>query len=351
MTGFVHLHVHSDFSLADAAVSVKQLADRAEELGMTHLALTDHGNMFGAMEFIAACRQRKKPVQPIVGCEVYVSPGSRHEKKGTENENRYYHLILLAANREGYFNLVKLCSFAYTEGFYYRPRIDEELLEKYHGGLIALSACVSGEIPRLIRAGNTAGAEQKALRYRDLFGADGQGNPNFYLELQDHGIPADVLKGQYSQRDINREIIAISRKTGIPLVATNDVHYLNREDQIAHDTLLCIGTAKFRTEENRKKYFGDQYYFKTAGQMAALFPDCPEAIANTVSIAERCNADIPLIETDEDKKEKLPQYLPEYKIPQGFDSSSGYLRHLVAEGLALPRLVRRGQSGKPELLP
>jgi DNA polymerase III subunit alpha len=329
MSDFVHLHVHSDYSLQDAAVGVHSLADRAEELGMTHLALTDHGNMFGIMEFIAACQKREKPVNPIIGCEVYVSPDSRFEKKGTENENRYYHLILLAANREGYFNLVKLCSLAYTEGFYYRPRVDEELLNRYHGGLIALSACVSGEIPRLIRAGKTAEAEQKALHYRELFGADEQGNPNFYLELQDHGIPAETLRGPLSQRDINREIIAISRKTGIPLVATNDVHYLNREDYIAHDILLCIGTAKFRTDEKRKKYYGDQFYFKTADEMAELFADYPEAIENTVRIAARCTADVPKIGVKE-----LPQYLPNFDIPPGFENADVYLRHLAGEGLA-----------------
>jgi DNA polymerase-3 subunit alpha len=328
MPDFVHLHVHSDFSLQDAAVSVKSLVDKAESLGMTHLALTDHGNMFGIMEFIAACKKRERPIKPIVGCEVYVSPNSRFEKQGTESENRYYHLILLAASREGYFNLVKLCSLAYTEGFYYRPRIDEELLARYHGGLIALSACVSGEIPRLIRAGKLAEAEQKACHYRELFGTDGQGNPNFYLEIQEHGIPAETLKGPLSQRDINRELAAISRKTGVPLVATNDVHYLNREDNIAHDILLCIGTAKFRTDEKRKKYYGDQFYFKTADEMAALFPNYPEAIANTVLIAERCEADIPKITVKE-----LTQYLPDFEIPEGFDSADDFLRHRATEGL------------------
>jgi DNA polymerase-3 subunit alpha len=340
MADFVHLHVHSDFSLQDAAVSVMQLADKAEELGMTHLALTDHGNMFGAMEFIAACQKREKPVNPIIGCEVYVSPEPRFEKKGTENENKYYHLVLLATNREGYFNLVKLCSFAYTEGFYYRPRVDEELLKKYHGGLIALSACVSGEIPRLIRAGKTAEAEQKALRYRELFGADERGNPNFYLEIQDHGIPAEKLKGQLSQRDINTEIAAISRKTGIPLVATNDVHYLNREDYIAHDILLCIGTAKFRTDEKRKKYHGDQFYFKTADEMARLFPDYPEAIENTVRIARRCVADVPKLGVKE-----LTQYLPDFDIPPDFKNADLYLRHLAGEGLAKRYAQKNAEGG------
>jgi DNA polymerase-3 subunit alpha len=330
MTDFVHLHVHSDFSLQDAAVPVMRLCDRAEELGMRALALTDHGNMFGAMEFLAACREnaahekRKNPVKPIIGCEVYVSPGSRFEKHGSENENKYYHLILLAENREGYFNLLKLCSRAYTEGFYYRPRIDEELLVQYHGGLIALSACVSGEIPRLIQAGLNAEAEAKALRYQDIFGKG-----NFYLEIQDHGIPSGTLRNTaLSQRDINKALAGIAQKTGIPLVATNDVHYLNREDAAAHDVLLCIGTGKKRTEEKRKKYYGDQFYFKTGDEMAALFSAYPEAVANTVKIAERCFSDVPQIKTKE-----LPRYLPDFEIPLGFSDADEYLRHLTMEGL------------------
>ncbi|MDR2476963.1 MAG: DNA polymerase III subunit alpha [Treponema sp.] len=326
MTDFVHLHVHSDFSLQDAAVSVMALADRAEALGMTHLALTDHGNMFGVMEFLAACqdKKRKTPVKPIIGCEVYVSPGSRFEKKGSEKDNKYYHLVLLATNRQGYLNLVKLCSFAYTQGFYYRPRVDEELLSQYHDGLIALSACASGEIPRLIQAGKLEEAEAKARQYRDLFGDE-----NFYLEIQDHGIPKGGLKGSsLSQKDINKAVAAISRKTGIPLVATNDVHYLNQEDNIAHDILLCIGTGKPRSETQRKKYYGDQFYFKTGDEMAALFPEYPDAIANTVRIAERCLTDVPKIESHE-----LPRYLPEFEIPQGFKTADAYLRHLALEGL------------------
>ncbi|MDR0759747.1 MAG: DNA polymerase III subunit alpha [Treponema sp.] len=339
MTDFVHLHVHSDFSLQDAAVSVLSLADRAEELGMKYLALTDHGNMFGAMEFLAACEEtvnekgehvkRQHPVHPIIGCEVYVAPSSRHEKKGAESDNKYYHLVLLAANREGYFNLVKLCSFAYTEGFYYRPRIDEELLTQYHQGLIALSACVAGEIPRLIQAGKTGEAEAKARYYRDLFGKDEQGNPNFYLEIQDHGITAAWLKGSLSQAQINDALVDLSRRTGIPLAATNDVHYLKQEDAGAHDILLCIGTAKLRSEERRKRYFGDQFYLKSGDEMAALFPEYPEALANTVRIAERCGADIPRVKTKD-----LPGYLPECEIPPGFKNADDYLRALTLEGLA-----------------
>ena len=352
MTGFVHLHVHSDFSLQDAAVSVMALADRAERLGMTHLALTDHGNMFGVMEFAAACdetinekgehEKRKNPLKPIIGCEVYVSPGSRFDKKGSESDNRYYHLVLLAMNRQGYLNLIKLCSFAYTEGFYYRPRIDEELLVKYHEGLIALSACVSGEIPRLIRAGNLDAAENKACYYRDLFGEDEKGNPNFYLEIQDHGISSEWLRGNLSQKEINAAICGIARRTGIPLAATNDVHYLNREDSIAHDILLCIGTGKVRTEEKRKKYFGDQFYMKSGDEMAALFPEYPEAISNTVRIAERCAADVPKIEIGD-----LPKYLPDFVIPDAFENADAYLRHLALEGLARRYAKEKDAGEKP----
>jgi len=354
MTDFVHLHVHSDFSLADASVTVTNLADRAEALGMTHLALTDHGNMFGAMPFIAACEKtvavkkdgkkehvkRKNPVKPIIGCEVYVSPGSRFDKKGAESENKYYHMVLLASSREGYFNLIKICSFAYTEGFYYRPRIDDELLTKYRKGLIALSACASGEIPRLITSGKTDEAMNRALFYRNLFGYD-EGNPNFFLEIQDHGIPAGGLRGvDFSQKEINSAVADISRKTGIPLVATNDVHYLSREDYVAHDILLCIGTGKVRTEEKRKKYYGDQFYFKTGDEMASLFADYPQAIANTVKIAQRCNSNVP------NREKELMQYLPDFKIPKGFENDHVYLRHLCAVGLEKRYLKQMTDNGK-----
>jgi DNA polymerase-3 subunit alpha len=248
----------------------------------------------------------------------------------------------LAANREGYFNLMKLCSFAYTEGFYSRPRIDEELLTKYHGGLIALSACVSGEIPLLIQAGKLAEAEEKALRYRDLFGSDEMGNPNFYLEIQDHGIPAEELGGALSQRDISNAIASISRNTGIPLVATNDVHYLNQEDSIAHDILICIGTGKIRSDEKRMKYYGDQFYLKSGDEMAAIFSEYPEAIANTVRIAERCATDIPRVKTTD-----LPKYLPEFEIPAGHENADAYLRHLTLEGLAGRYAKEKQTGGKP----
>jgi len=329
MTDFVHLHVHSDYSLADASVSIQSLVDRADELGMTHLALTDHGNMFGAMEFIGACEKSKNKVKPIIGCEVYVSPGSRFEKKGTEHENKYFHMVLIARNRKGYFNLVKICSLAYTEGFYYRPRIDDEVLSKHHDELIALSGCISGEIPRLIQGGKIDDAEKKALYYRDLFGKDEDGEPCFYLEIQDHGIPAEWLRNSdLSQKDISNSVIEISKKTGIPLVATNDVHYLEKDDYIAHDILLCIGTAKVRTEEKRKKYYGDQFYFKSGDEMLSLFREYPQAVENTVRIAQRCDADIPKI-----KSEDVQKYLPDFDIPAGFESADLYLRHVTIHGL------------------
>jgi len=352
VTGFTHLHVHSDNSIQDAAVSAMALADRAEELGMEYLALTDHGNIFGAMEFIAACAEtevaegkftnRTNPIRPIIGCEMYVAPGSRLEKTGAEGENKYYHLVLLASSWEGYCNLLKLCSYAYTEGFYYRPRIDDELLARYSGGLIALSACISGEIPRLIQAGKIEEAEKKACFYRDLFGNDSQGNPNFYLEIQDHGIAAGSLRGtNLSEKEVYQAVIDISLRTGIPLVATNDVHYLRQEDSVAHDILLCIGQGKPRTEEKRKKYVGDKFYFKTADEMAALFPDQREALENTMSIARRCT-DSFLKPNESGRPEyqfpkvdvtRLPQFLPEFTIPEGFPDAGAYLCHLTEEGL------------------
>jgi len=342
MANFVHLHVHSDYSLADAAVSIADLVGRAEELGMTHLALTDHGNMFGAMEFLTTCAKKKNKVKPIIGCEVYVSPGSRFDKSGAEYENKYYHMVLLAYNRQGYFNLVKICSLAYTEGFYYRPRIDDDLLKKHHEGIIALSACVSGEIPRLIQNGNMEEAVNRAVFYRDLFGNDENGEPCFYLEIQDHGIPSEYLRGSdLSQKDINNLLAVISKKTGIPLVATNDVHYLSRDDNTAHDILLCIGTGKIRTDEKRKKYFGDQFYFKTSDEMASLFAEYPDAIENTIRIANRCNTDVPEI-SDKD----IQNYLPDFNIPKDFENDGAYLRHLVYEGLGQRYPKEKSADGK-----
>ncbi|MDR1950514.1 MAG: DNA polymerase III subunit alpha [Spirochaetaceae bacterium] len=316
MTDFVHLHVHSDFSLLDGAASVENLAAKAASLGMKHLAITDHGNMFGVLNFVEACLGSKEhplqhePVHPIVGSEFYMAPGSRFEKSGSEHRNKYFHLVLLAADEEGYRNLMKLSSYSFTEGFYHKPRIDEELLTRYHRGLICLSACIAGEIPSLVLDGNVEAAEKRALWFASLFGKD-----NFYLELQDHRLPA--------QKTANAALIAMSRRTGIPLVITNDVHYLERADAQVQDILLCISTNKKRNEAKRMRFDTDEFYFKTGDEMAALFPDCPEAIANTLKIAERCRTVIPAPGLQ----------LPDFDIPPGYADGPAYLRALTLEGL------------------
>ncbi|QQO11079.1 DNA polymerase III subunit alpha [Breznakiella homolactica] len=308
MGDFVHLHVHSDYSLLDGAASVKALAEKAASLGMKHLAITDHGNMFGVLKFQEECE--KAGVHAIIGSEFYMAPGSRFEKAGSEYRNKYYHLVLLAASGEGYRNLMKLSSYSYTEGFYHKPRIDEELLVKYSGGLICLSACIAGEIPQLILENKIDDAEKRARWFLDLFGEG-----NFYLELQDHGIA--------EQKKINPILAEIARRTGIPLVATNDIHYLEREDSVAQDILLCISTNRKRNEEKRMRFEGDQFYFKTAEEMAALFPEYPEAISNSVRIAERCVTEIP----------KPGPLLPDFDIPEGFSDADEYMRYLTMEGL------------------
>ncbi|HRU27557.1 MAG TPA: PHP domain-containing protein, partial [Treponema sp.] len=223
MTDFVHLHVHSDYSLLDGAASVKSLISKAKALGMKHLALTDHGNMFGALKFYKECKAAE--INPIIGSEFYMTSGSRFDKKGSETGNAYHHLVLLATNEQGYRNLMKLSSLSYTEGFYYKPRIDEELLVRYHEGLIGLSACLGGEIPSLLLEGKAEEALSRARHLRDILGDD-----NFYLELQDHGLP--------EQKKVNPLLIELSKRTGIPLVATNDIHYLDKEDSVAQDILL-----------------------------------------------------------------------------------------------------------------
>ncbi|MDR2486166.1 MAG: DNA polymerase III subunit alpha [Treponema sp.] len=308
MTDFVHLHVHTDFSLLDGAASAENLAEKAASLGMKHLAITDHGNMFGVLKFRDACE--KRGIHPIIGSEFYMAPGSRFDKSGSEYGNKYYHLILLAKNAAGYQTLIKLSSYSYTEGFYYKPRIDDGLLVKYHDGLIGLSACVSGEIPSLILDGQTEAAEKRALWFRDLFGSD-----SFYLELQDHKLPI--------QKKANQGVLEISKRTGIPLVVTNDIHYLEREDAQAQDILLCISTQKKRDDEKRMRFDSQEFYFKTGDEMAALFPDCPEALSNTVRIAEQCKTEIP----------KPGPLLPDFNIPEGFPDTAAYLRHLTFKGL------------------
>ncbi|MDR0525168.1 MAG: DNA polymerase III subunit alpha [Spirochaetaceae bacterium] len=308
MTDFVHLHVHTDFSLLDGAASVESLAKKASDLGMKHLAITDHGNMFGVLKFKEACE--KYGIHPIIGSEFYMTLGSRHQKAGSETGNKYYHLILLAKNGPGYRNLIKLSSYSYTEGFYYKPRIDEELLIKYRDGLICLSACVGGEIPSLILDGQMDAAEKRSLWFRDLFGGE-----NFYLELQDHRLPI--------QEKANPGILEIAKRTGIPLVVTNDIHYLEKEDAVAQDILLCISTQKRRNDEKRMRFGSSEFYFKTGDEMAALFPDYPEAVSNTIRIAEQCKTEIP----------KPGPLLPDFDIPEGFSNTDEYIRHITLEGL------------------
>ncbi|MDR3168055.1 MAG: PHP domain-containing protein, partial [Treponema sp.] len=257
MSDFVHLHVHSDYSLLDGAASVESLAAKAASLGMKHLAITDHGNLFGVLKFKKACEKNK--VHPIIGSEFYMAPGNRTDRKGGENKNKYYHLVLLAVNGEGYRNLIKLSSYSFTEGFYYKPRIDKELLERYSGGLIGLSACLAGEIPSLILEGQLKAAEERARWFREVLGEG-----NFFLELQDHRLP--------EQKQVNPVIVEIHQRTGIPLAATNDIHYLEREDAPVQDILLCVSTKKKRNDEKRMRFATDEFYFKTGEEMAALFP-------------------------------------------------------------------------------
>jgi DNA polymerase III subunit alpha len=308
MAEFVHLHNHSDYSLLDGAASVGSMVARAKALGMGALALTDHGNMFGAVKFYDACREAG--VKPIVGSEFYVAGGSRHERTGTENGNKYWHLILLARDEKGYRNLLKLSSISYTEGFYYKPRIDFEVLSAHAQGLVCSSACIAGEIPGLVLMGKEAEAERVALRYAELFGKDG-----FFLELQDHGIE--------EQKTANRALVRMSARTGIPLICTNDMHYLERADAEAHDVLLCIGTNRKRSDLERMRFNGSEFYMKSPDEMAALFAEVPEALSNTLRVAEMVDLQIaypgPL--------------LPEYEVPSGFSSPDEYLRHLTYEGL------------------
>jgi len=313
-TNFVHLHVHSDFSLCKSTAKIKSLVDRAEELGMSHIALTDSGNMFGTMEFLEICRNRKNPIHPIIGCEVNVTPD--------------YHLVLLAENREGYFNLIKLCSFAYTKDLHNQPCITDELLNQYHKGLIALSGCVHGEIPQLILGGKIEESEKKACYYRDLFGKN-----NFYLEIHDQGLTAEELNSCLSQKDVNKTIAAISRHTGIPMVATNNVHYLEKEDAAAHDVLLRIGEGKKNEDKSRVKFKNDQFYFKTGNEMTDLFKKYPTAITNTARIAKRCVCDVPVV-TYPELINNLSEYLPEFEIPKGFTGINDYLRHVSTIGIS-----------------
>ena len=304
---FTHLHVHTEYSLLDGSCKIKEIVARAKELGMEHLAITDHGNMYGVIDFYRAALDAG--INPVIGCEVYVAPGSRFDRESSKGDERYNHLVLLAENNTGYANLMKIVSKGFTEGFYYKPRVDYEVLEKYHEGVIALSACLAGAVATRLRQGLYDEAKKEALRLSEIFGKD-----HFYLELQDHGI-AD-------QQTVNQGLIRMSQETGLELVATNDVHYIMEEDAEAHDILLCIQTQKKVSDEDRMRYEGGQFYLKSGEEMLSLFPYAKEAVENTTKIAKRCHVEI------EFGNYKLPQF----DVPEGYTAWS-YLNKLCEDGL------------------
>lgn len=303
---FTHLHLHTGYSLLDGSSKIPELVRRVKELGMDACAITDHGVMYGVIEFYKACKA--EGIKPIIGCEVYVAPGSRFEKGKEKSAERYNHLILLAENDTGHKNLMKLVSRGFTEGFYYKPRVDYELLSEYHEGIIASSACLAGIVPTKLRNGDYEGAKEEAMRLKDIFGEN-----NFFLELQDHGLS--------EQKFVNQGLMRISSETGIPLVATNDCHYLYKEDAEAHDVLICIQTQKNVYDEDRMKYEGGQFYVKSPEEMEEVFHYIPEAIHNTEEIARRCNVEI----------EFGKYHLPQYPVPAGYTSLS-YLNKLCEDG-------------------
>lgn len=304
---FTHLHVHTEFSLLDGSCKIKEITARAKELGMDSLAITDHGVMYGVIDFYKAAKEAG--IKPIIGCEIYVAPGSRFDKEAGNNDNRYYHLVLLAENNTGYSNLMKIVSKGFIDGFYYKPRVDYEILEQYSEGIIALSACLAGEVQRYLAGGFYEEGKKAALKYQKIFGKG-----NFFLELQDHGIP--------EQKMVNHSLLRLSKELSIDLVATNDVHYINAEDAAAHDILLCIQTGKKVADEDRMRYEGGQFYLKSEDEMKDLFPYALEALENTHKIAMRCDVDIEFGVTK----------LPHYDVPEGYTSWE-YLKYLCAKGM------------------
>ena len=304
---FAHLHVHTEFSLLDGSNKIKEYVSRVKELGMNSAAITDHGVMYGVIDFYREAK--KQGINPILGCEVYVAPNSRFDREITGGDDRYHHLVLLAENEEGYANLTKIVSKGFVEGYYYKPRVDKELLRKYHKGIIALSACLAGEVARFLTKGLYEEAKKTALEYQEIFGEG-----NFFLELQDHGIPEQGL--------VNQQLFKMSEETGIELVATNDIHYTYAEDAKPHDILLCIQTGKKLSDENRMRYDGGQYYVKSEEEMLRLFPYAKQALENTQKIADRCHVEIEFGVTK----------LPKYDVPDGYTSWE-YLQKLCYEGL------------------
>ncbi len=304
---FCHLHTHTEYSLLDGSNKIRDYVARVKELGMDSAAITDHGNMYGVIEFYKEAKA--KGINPIIGCEVYVAPNSRFDRELSHGDDRYYHLILLAENNTGYANLMKIVSIGFTEGYYYRPRVDFETLQKYHAGLICLSACLAGEIPRYIVRGFYEEAKAVALRYQECFGKG-----NFFLELQDHGI-AD-------QKLVNQQLVRMSAELGIDLVCTNDVHYTYESDAEAHDVLLCIQTGKKVTDQDRMRYEGGQFFVKSEEQMLSLFPYAKQAVENTQKIADRCHVEI-----------EFGNYkIPKYQVPEGYESAWEFLNKICEDG-------------------
>ena len=316
---FVHLHVHSEFSLLDGANRIKDLPVRAKELGMESMAITDHGVMFGVIDFYKACKAND--IKPIIGCEVYVAPRKRTDKDPSLDA-KYNHLILLAKNNEGYKNLTQLVSLGFTEGYYYKPRIDKEILEKYHEGLVCLSACLAGEIPSKIYAGDINGAKESALWFKNLFGDD------YYLEIQNNGIKEQIA--------VNQKLVEMSRELDIPLVATNDSHYLRKEDAYNHEVLLCIQTGKKMSDEDRMRFETDELYIKSQEEMMEYFKNVPEAIENTIKIAEKCNVEFEFGHT----------ILPNYEVPAEFKTHFEYLKKLTDDGIR----NRYGENPSEEII-
>jgi len=304
MTDFTHLHVHTQFSILDGAASIDSLMEKSKENGMTALAITDHGSMYGVLKFVSEAKKHK--IKPIIGCEVYVAEGSRFSKKGKEDRSGY-HLILLAKNKVGYKNLIRLCSLGFLEGFYYTPRIDKELLREHNEGLIVLSACLGGEIPNAIINKSERKVEDILKEYLDIFGED------FYLELQQHGHP--------EQKTVNKTLIELAKKHNVKLIATNDVHFVNKDDAEAHNILICLNTGK-DIDDEQKLFYSGQEYLKTPEEMAELFSDIPEAITNTKEIVEKIE-DIDLLQD---------VILPVFPLPEGFTSEDEYLKHLTYKG-------------------
>ena len=316
---FVHLHVHSEYSLLDGANRIKDLPVRAKELGMDAMAITDHGVMFGVIDFYKACKANG--IKPIIGCEVYVAPRTMSDKDPVL-DSKYNHLILLAKDNEGYKNLTKLVSLGFTDGFYYKPRIDKETLEKYHEGLICSSACLAGEIASKIANGDISGAKESAIWFKNLFGED------YYLEIQNNGVKEQVM--------VNQKLVEMARELDIPLLATNDSHYLRKEDAYNHEVLLCIQTGKKMSDEDRMRFESDELYIKSQEEMIEYFKNVPDAIENTVKIAEKCNIEFEFGHT----------ILPNYDVPSEFETHYDYLKKLCDDGIK----NRYGDNPSKEIL-